>query len=144
MGPARGKIALARLFLLLAWLALAALPAVAARAHESPQRSETSPQSNASPRSEAGPQSYEGLLERIKRGDSTVDFGALRHAFAASPAQRPCNAEAKSLRAAMLSAYAAEDYATALDRAVTWGAEAMAGDAAFSLRRPRRREARSS
>ncbi len=113
---------MARLILLLAWLALALLPA-AATAHESPQRSgaapqsETSPQSEAGPPSEAAPQSYEALLERIKRGDSTVDFGALRLALAASPAYRPYNPEAESLRKEMLSAYAAGDYAAAHDRA---------------------------
>ncbi len=122
MGPARGKIALARpaarrlwaagrLLLLLAGLALALLPAAAAMAQEA------GPQSEASPQSEAAPQSYEALLERIKRGDSTVDFGALRLALAASPAYRPYNPEAESLRKEMLSAYAAGDYAAAHDRA---------------------------
>ena len=138
MAPARGTIALRfampRLLLLLAWLALALalLPLVGAKAQE------------ASPRSEAAPQSYEALLERIKRGDSRVDFGAPRQAFAAGPAYRPYDPEAESLRSEMFSACAAEDYATALDRAVPWGAEAMAGDAAFSLRRPFRGEAQSS
>jgi uncharacterized protein DUF4919 len=118
MGPARGKITLLRLLFLLAclWLALALLP-VGATAHESPQRSEAAPQSEGAPQREAAPQSYEALLERIKRGDSTVDFGALRLALAASPAYRPYNPEAESLRKEMLSAYAAEDYDTAHDRA---------------------------
>ena len=98
MGPARGKITL-RLLLLLAWLALALLAPVGAEAQD------------------AGPQNYEALLERIKRGDSTVDFAALRQALAASPAYRPYDPEAERLRKEMLTAYAAEDYATAHDRA---------------------------
>lgn len=122
MGPARRKITVRRLRLLLSGLALAALAAVAAMAHESPQRgpasrSETSPPGETSPQGEANARSYEALLERIKRGDSTVDFGALRQALAESPAYRPYDPDAERLRKEMFAAYAAEDYEAANDRA---------------------------
>ena len=136
MAAARRESAV-RLLLLLAALALAPLPPVAVMAHESPQRggaaasqTEAAPQGDAGPGSDVspparpeplrrgeGPQSYEALLERIKRGDSSVDFGTLRLALAASPAYRPYNGEADRLRSAMFAAYAAEDYEAAHDRA---------------------------
>jgi len=123
MAAARRESAV-RLLLLLVALALAPLPPVAVMAHESPQRggaaasqTEAAPQGEAGPPSDISPQSYEVLLERIKRGDSSVDFGTLRLALAASPAYRPYNGEADRLRSAMFAAYAAEDYDKAHDLA---------------------------
>jgi hypothetical protein len=51
-------------------------------------------------------ESYAAMVERVKKGDATVDYRALRDAYSASPAYQPYGVEARD---EMRKAFAAKD-----------------------------------
>lgn len=57
---------------------------------------------------------YGAMVERLKKGDTTVDYRALREAYAASPKYQPYGGSFDDTRQAMRKAFAAKDCPNAI------------------------------
>jgi hypothetical protein len=66
---------------------------------------------------------YASLLARVKAGDFTVDFHALRFAYAQSPAYRPTSGASREFRQRVQAALERKDYVNAANTAEAWLAE---------------------
>ena len=62
-------------------------------------------------------ETYEALLARAKSGDPTLDYRALRDAYAASPHYQPYGGDTDDARTTMIKSFNAQDCATALPAA---------------------------
>ena len=62
-------------------------------------------------------ENYEALVARAKGGDATLDYRALRDAYAQSPHYQPYGGDFDDARKAMISAFNAHDCANALGAA---------------------------
>lgn len=66
---------------------------------------------------------YASLLARVKSGDFTLDFRALRLAYAQTPAYRPTSGAARDFKKRLQTALERKDYAGAVKIADTWLAD---------------------
>jgi hypothetical protein len=64
---------------------------------------------------ETSAQGYDELVARLKGGDTSIDFAALREAYAASPRYDPDPGEARRLKTSLFDAFAAKDCPRATD-----------------------------
>jgi len=66
---------------------------------------------------ETGGPGYDAMVARLKGGDTTLDFEALREAYAASPHYDPYGEAASRLKTTLFDAFAAKDCRRATDTA---------------------------
>jgi hypothetical protein len=64
---------------------------------------------------ETGTPGYDAMVARLKGGDTTLDFEALREAYAASPHYDPYGEAASRLKTTLFDAFAAKDCRRATD-----------------------------